>query len=728
MKKFFRIFGLLLIMLGTALPVTAKKEQTVKKYQHSNLLINEQSPYLQQHAHNPVNWYPWGKAAFAAAKKTDKPIFLSIGYATCHWCHVMERESFENEQVAKLMNDAFICIKVDREEYPAIDNLYMQVCMLLTGSGGWPLTIIMTPDKKPFYAATYIPRDSRFGRPGMLELIPQIRQAWQTRRKELEITADKIVAALKQSASLPPVGPVNINASVKAAAQAIIANFDRQHGGFGSKPKFPVPQRLMFLLNYWYQTGDKTALHAVESTLLKMRQGGIYDQIGFGFHRYSTDAEWLVPHFEKMLYDQALLAIVYIELYQATGKYPYRKIAEEILTYVLRDMTDKAGGFYTAEDADSEGEEGKFYLWSYDELKKILTSRELLFAEKIFNISDAGNYYDEATQRQTGQNILHLKKPLHTIADELKISNQELTQTIEKMRQKLFKVREQRIHPLKDTKILTDWNGLMIAAFARAGRVFDSALYRQTAIDAAAFIQRQMVTKTGRLMHRYKAGHVAISANLDDYAFMIWSLLELYDATFDAKYLARALEYEKVVKTHFYDQQQDGFFMTPDDGEKLLLRPKEFYGGAYPSGNAIMVNNLIKLSKLTGNSQLATVADKTIQSIAGKIARNAAQFPMIMIALLATGKTSGEVVVAGKPNSIETVAVIRALNKNYLPNTVVVLRPPGNDRPIFKLAPSLQAQRMIDGKVTVYICKNFACQRPVQTVKAMLKLLTIREQ
>ncbi|MCF6175475.1 MAG: thioredoxin domain-containing protein [Victivallaceae bacterium] len=700
----------------------------MNKHQHTNFLINEKSPYLQQHAHNPVNWYPWGKAAFEAAKKNDKPIFLSIGYATCHWCHVMERESFENEQVAKLMNDAFISIKVDREEYPAVDNLYMQVCMLLTGSGGWPLNIILTPDKKPFYAATYIPRESRFGRPGMLELIPQIRQAWQTRRKELEQTADRIVAAMKQEDASPAVGPVNVNAFVEQAAQGILASFDKLDGGFGTKPKFPVPQRLMFLLHYWYQTGNREALQAVETTLLKMRQGGIYDQIGFGFHRYSTDVEWLVPHFEKMLYDQALLAIVYIEMYQATGQQPYRTIAEEILTYVLRDMTDKDGGFYTAEDADSEGEEGKFYVWNSDELKKILSPRELMFTEKVFDVSDAGNYHDEATQRKTGLNILHLKKPLHTVAGELGVAPHELSQTVERIRQKLFKVREQRIHPLKDRKILTDWNGLMIAAFARAGRVFDSEPYRQAAVNAAEFIRQQMTTESGRLMHRYKDGHVAIPANLDDYAFMIWSLLELYDATFDAKYLARALQYEKVLDKHFSDRQRDGFFMTPDDGEKLILRPREFYGGAYPSGNAIMVNNLIKLSKLTGNSQFAAVADKTVQAIAGKLQRGATQFPMIMNALLATGNSAGEVVIAGDYDVPETVAFIRALNKNYLPDTVVILRPPDNEAPILKLAPYAKAQKMLDGKTTVYVCKNFACQQPVQTVEAMLKLLTIRKK
>ncbi len=728
MKKFIKIFLLFLTVLFCTLQISAKKENTVNKHQHTNFLINEKSPYLQQHAHNPVNWYPWGKAAFEAAKKNDKPIFLSIGYATCHWCHVMERESFENEQVAKLMNDAFISIKVDREEYPAVDNLYMQVCMLLTGSGGWPLNIILTPDKKPFYAATYIPRESRFGRPGMLELIPQIRQAWQTRRKELEQTADRIVAAMKQEDASPAVGPVNVNAFVEQAAQGILASFDKLDGGFGTKPKFPVPQRLMFLLHYWYQTGNREALQAVETTLLKMRQGGIYDQIGFGFHRYSTDVEWLVPHFEKMLYDQALLAIVYIEMYQATGQQPYRTIAEEILTYVLRDMTDKDGGFYTAEDADSEGEEGKFYVWNSDELKKILAPRELMFTEKVFDVSDAGNYHDEATQRKTGLNILHLKKPLHTVAGELGVAPHELSQTVERIRQKLFKVREQRIHPLKDRKILTDWNGLMIAAFARAGRVFDSEPYRQAAVNAAEFIRQQMTTESGRLMHRYKDGHVAIPANLDDYAFMIWSLLELYDATFDAKYLARALQYEKVLDKHFSDRQRDGFFMTPDDGEKLILRPREFYGGAYPSGNAIMVNNLIKLSKLTGNSQFAAVADKTVQAIAGKLQRGATQFPMIMNALLATGNSAGEVVIAGDYDVPETVAFIRALNKNYLPDTVVILRPPDNEAPILKLAPYAKAQKMLDGKTTVYVCKNFACQQPVQTVEAMLKLLTIRKK
>lgn len=699
-----------------------------KSYKYTNLLINEKSPYLQQHAHNPVNWYPWNAAAFAAAKKYNKPIFLSIGYATCHWCHVMERESFENDQVAKLMNDAFICIKVDREEHPAIDNLYMQVCMLLTGSGGWPLNIIMTPDKKPFYAATYIPRESRFGRLGMLELIPQIRRAWQTRRTELEQTADRIVVALKHSTPPPLSAPLQVNEFATSAAKSIIANFDHEHGGFGKKPKFPVPQRLMFLLHYWYQTGNKAALQAVETTVLKMRQGGIYDQLGFGFHRYSTDNKWLVPHFEKMLYDQALMTLVCIDLYQATGNNAYRKIAEEIITYVLRDMTDKTGGFYTAEDADSEGVEGKFYVWSREELQNILSPREMMFAEKVFNVRAQGNYHDEATQQPTGENILHLKSTLHGIAASLGVSPQELSQTVEAIRKKLFKVREKRIHPFKDTKILTDWNGLMIAACARAGRVFGSKKYRQAASKAAEFIRQRMTLKSGRLMHRYMAGHVAIPANLDDYAFMLWAMLELYDATFDAAYLARALKYEAIVKAHFYANQATGFFMTPDDGEKLLIRPKEFYGGAYPTGNAIMINNLLRLSQLTGNNQFASTANSIVQSIAGLLQRDPAQFPMIMNALLSTGASAGEVAIVGKRSDPATVAFIASLNAHYLPDIVVVLRPPVADAPILKLVPYTEEQKMLNGKTTVYVCQNFACQQPVQTVAAMLKLLTIRNQ
>jgi uncharacterized protein YyaL (SSP411 family) len=463
----------------------------MKSSSKSNRLINEKSPYLLQHAHNPVDWHAWGEEAFEKAKSQDKPIFLSIGYSTCHWCHVMEKESFEDERVAKLLNENFICIKVDREERPDIDNLYMTVCQMLTGSGGWPLSIIMTPDKKPFFAATYIPKESRFGMAGLLDLIPKIAKVWSKQRGEILNSAEQVEATLKWFPQVSKGEELDVSI-LDSAYGDLLNSFDENYGGFGSAPKFPSPHNLIFLLRYWKRTGHQKSLNMVEETLKKMRYGGIWDHVGFGFHRYSTDRYWLVPHFEKMLYDQAMLALVYTETFYATGKSEYKDTAEKILQYVLRDMTSKEGGFFSAEDADSEGEEGKFYLWTQKELEEVI-GEEAELIKNVFNVSQTGNFLDEIKGKKTKKNIIHQKKSYPDLAKDMGLPLEEFMERIDNVREKLFEYREKKVHPHKDDKILTDWNGLMIAALARAGFVFDNADYIEAAKKAADFILSDIV-------------------------------------------------------------------------------------------------------------------------------------------------------------------------------------------------------------------------------------------
>ncbi len=682
-------------------------------HKYTNHLVKEKSPYLQQHAHNPVDWYPWGKAAFEKAKKEDKPIFLSIGYATCHWCHVMERESFENEDVAKLMNKVFVNIKVDREEHPDIDTVYMKVCMMLIENGGWPLTIIMTPDQKPFYAATYIPRESRFGRMGMLELVPRIEQVWKSNRAQLEHSAEEIAKALQNDSTKSVSSDLAMNSLAQKAYQALAAAFDPVNGSFGGAPKFPSPPKMSFLLRYWRRTGDEKALRMVEFTLRKIRHGGIYDHIGFGVHRYATDAAWLLPHFEKMLYNQAMLAETYVEAYQATRSKEYKTVAREIYTYVLRDMTSPDGVFYAAEDADSEGEEGKFYVWSFAELEQLLDKREITLVEQVYNVKATGNFHDESTRELTGKNIPHLNRPLDQIAAELKIGLPELRHQLEQIREKLFKAREKRIHPLKDTKVLTDWNGMMIGSLAYAARVFDSTEYLHSAERAADFILKHLVDRQGRLYHRWMDGEAAIDGKLEDYAQMIQGLLALYETSFKVKYLDAALGLNSVVIKHFADNKHGGFFMTPDFGHKLLVRPQTIYGGAIPSGNAVMVMNLIKLGRLTGNPEYEQRADGIIRAYGSMIAGNPAEFAELMNAMLFIEGPAYEIVISGNQENDETQKVIQTINQLYLPEKVVVLRPEHDYQEIVKIAPYVGSQIMIDGKTTVYICRNTACEKPL---------------
>jgi uncharacterized protein YyaL (SSP411 family) len=690
---------------------------------HPNRLIGEKSPYLLQHAYNPVDWHPWGDEAFEKAAKEDRPIFLSIGYSTCHWCHVMEKESFEDEDVARLMNDAFVSIKVDREERPDIDSVYMRVCQMMTGKGGWPLTIIMTPSKKPFFAATYLPREARFGMAGIKQLIPRIKEIWEYDRAQALSSANRI-ASILETASIEQRGEPLTARTLEMAYRGLSQNYDVQYGGFSRAPKFPSPHNLMYLLRSWRRTGDEWALKMVETTLGNMRSGGIYDHLGFGFHRYSTDHRWLVPHFEKMLYDQALLAMAYIEAYQATGNRGYGKTAREIFTYVLRDMAAPEGGFYSAEDADSEGEEGTFYLWSEEEIRQVLGQEEAEIFTRVYAIQREGNFRVEATGAKTGKNILHSTRPLSALAKELSRSSGELEERLESAREKLFQVREKRVHPHKDDKILTDWNALMIAALARGAGAFQEPAYEEAARRAAGFILARMRDGNGRLLHRYRDGEAAVPAFLDDYAFLICGLVELYEAGFEPVHLLRAIELNEVMLEHFWDHENGGLFFSADDAEGMLVRTKELYDGAIPSGNSVAMLNLLRLSHLAGNSLYEEKAAHLLRACSKTIAEVPYAHTQFMAALDFSLGPSSQVVIVGKPGSGDTMTMIQSLQGSFLPNKVVMFRSTEEQDPaIIQLAEYTRNLESIGGKATAYVCRDFRCDLPTTDEKQMLTLL-----
>jgi hypothetical protein len=685
-----------------------------------NRLAQEKSPYLLQHKDNPVDWYPWGEEAFAAAEKQDKPIFLSIGYSTCHWCHVMERESFEDSTVAALMNENFINIKVDREERPDIDNIYMTVCQMMTGSGGWPLTILMTPDKQPFFAGTYFPKESRFQRMGMVDLIPRMGKMWHEERDKLLTTAEQMVQHLQNSFS--PSGTKDLSEeTLKSAFAQFLQKFDDENGGFKGRMKFPTAHNLLFLLRYHKRTGDPTALMMVEKTLDAMRKGGIYDHVGFGFHRYATDREWLLPHFEKMLYDQAINAMAYLEAYQVTGKEKYAKTAREIFSYVLRDMTSSEGGFFSAEDADSEGEEGKYYVWTQNEVKSILSKNEGTLFGEVYNFSEEGNFHEETTGHPTGKNIPHLTNSITKVAQENNMATSELRAKLEKMRQKLFEIRDKRVHPLKDDKILTDWNGLMIAAFAKGAQVLNDDTYAQAARNAANFVLENLNDNNGRLLKRYRQGESSLPAHLEDYAFFSWGLLELYEATFDVKYLSESLRLTEIMTDLFWDESNGAFFFTADDGEEQIVRTKELYDGAIPSGNSVAALVLLRLGRITGKSEYENMAATIGKVFSKNVEQSPTAYTQLLLAVDFGIGPSYEIVVVGDRHSEDTQMMLRRIQESFLPNKVVILKPSdGQKREVVRIAPFTETQVAINGKATAYVCQNYACEAPTTDITEMM--------
>lgn len=684
-----------------------------------NRLVFEKSPYLLQHARNPVDWYPWSEEAFEKARLEDKPVFLSIGYATCHWCHVMERESFEDPSVADMMNASFVCIKVDREERPDIDAIYMAVTQAMTGHGGWPMTVIMTWNKKPFFTGTYFPKQSMGGRPGMLDLISAIDDAWKNRKEEVLRSADDITSAFQKK----PVttDTASLDKSVLDSAFSMFrSQFDNRYAGFGNAPKFPTAHNLSFLLRYWKRSGNADALSMAERTLKAMRQGGVYDHIGFGFHRYSTDAKWFLPHFEKMLYDQAVIAIAYTEAYQATHNPVYKQTADEIFEYVLRDMTDSDGGFYSAEDADSEGVEGKFYLWTLREIEDIL-GEDAAFFSKIFNVTADGNYYEEATREFTGTNIPYLNKDTDLLAHENGLSEKAFSIKIETLRQKLFAVRKERIHPLKDDKILTDWNGLMIAALAQGAQVFNNSDYAKAASKAADFILSRLRSSDGRLLKRYRQGEAGLPAHLDDYAFMIRGLLELYEATFEIKYLKSAMELQETMNELFMDKE-GGYFLTASDAEPLITRPKEIYDGAVPSGNSVAGLNLIRLNRITGREEFVRMAEAIGKYFSEQIAKVPMLYAQYLIALDFEIGPSQEFVLVGESGELNLKNMLDAIRSQFVPNKVVLLKTTSSSE-LTAISPYTESLTMKNGKATAYVCSNFSCNAPTSEVGEIMRIL-----
>jgi uncharacterized protein len=686
----------------------------------SNKLIKEKSPYLLQHAYNPVDWHAWNEEAFEKARAENKPIFLSIGYSTCHWCHVMEKESFEDAEVAALMNEAFVSIKVDREERPDIDHVYMTVCQMMTGSGGWPLTIVMTPDKKPFFAGTYIPKGSRFGRTGMMELIPRINEVWTNRHKDVLDSAENMTAALQSIEKEKPGELLDAGVFGKAFEE-LSQRFDKTYGGFSSAPKFPTPHNFFFMLRHWRRADIQEALKMVEKTLQEIRWGGIFDQVGFGFHRYSTDREWLVPHFEKMLYDQALLALAYLETNQATGNTVYSDTAKEIFTYVLRDMKSPEGGFYSAEDADSEGVEGKFYVWTEQELREILPPDEADLVMRAFHVEKNGNFREEASGKNLGANILYTGKSLADIASEMNLPAKELKSKIDSARIRLFEARERRIHPHKDDKILTDWNGLMIAALARGAQVLGDKSYSDAAQGAAGFILKELRKPDGRLLHRYREGEASIAAHLDDYAFLVWGLIETYEATFDARLLKTALELNNDMIRHFWDEEGGGLYFTSDDAENLIVRKKEIYDGALPSGNAVAMLNLLRLGRFTGDADLEDRAFKLQRAFSEQVRQFPSGYTQFLSAVDFGLSPSHEVVISG---SLGAKEMLDALRSRFSPNQVLVFRPAGEESVgIDAVATFAKNYDPVDGKATAYVCSGRACKDPTTEIKDLLALL-----
>ena len=682
-----------------------------------NRLVFESSPYLIQHARNPIDWYPWGEEAFAKARKENKPVFLSIGYTTCHWCHVMEHESFENEEVADLMNQDYVCIKVDREERPDVDNVYMSVTQMMTGRGGWPMTVIMSPQKVPFFAGTYFPKSS------MTQLVPHFANIWKNERDKVTEIGEAIMQNLKEMQSNRTGGDLNAT-HLDACYQALSRNYDQKYGGFGNKPKFPTAHNLSFLLRYYKRTGEIKALEMVKDTLQKIHRGGVYDQVGLGIHRYSVDEEWLVPHFEKMLYDQALFAQANLECFQIT-KLPYfARTVEEILTYVVRDMTAPEGGFYSAEDADSEGEEGKFYVWTEAEVNEILGKKDGELFNEIYRLQKEGNFQDEATHQKTGANIPHLRKSLDDHAQERKLDPEEFRKKINALKTKLFTTREKRIHPQKDDKVLTDWNGLMISTFAQSAKALNNDEYLKVAQEAADFCLSELRLPNGRLLKRWRRGKAGLPAHLEDYAFFSQGLLDLYEASFDTKYLSAAIGLIDLTLIHFEDQENGGFFLTADDGEKLLIRAKEIYDGAIPSGNSVMALNLLRVNKITGKEKYLTSAENLFSAFSGFIEKNPQGAEVLLHALDFALAPAKEIVIVGMPEMEETKRLITEVNQHFLPAKVLLFRPTHLENPeILQFAPFLKNHGLVKGKAAVYICEDQTCQKPETSPLKLRKLL-----
>jgi uncharacterized protein YyaL (SSP411 family) len=679
-------------------------------HKFTNQLINETSPYLKQHAHNPVNWHPWGQLALEKSREEDKPILLSVGYAACHWCHVMEHESFENEAIAQLMNENFVCIKVDREERPDIDAIYMNAVQMMTGHGGWPMTVFLTPDLKPFYGGTYYPPVDRQGMPGFPRVLLAMAEAYKTKREEVASSADSITAELQKTNRFSPNSELLTSEVFDQAYAALYAGFDKTYGGFGRAPKFPPSMALMFLLRYHQRTQVPEAMHMVEVTLQRMASGGMYDHLGGGFARYSVDNYWLVPHFEKMLYDNALLTRVFLQAFQATRRPLYRRVAEEILDYVMRDLTDRTGGFYSSEDADSEGEEGKFYVWTKDEVIEILGAEEGEIFCEFYDITETGNFEHD-------KSIINTPHNPDSFAERKNLSIEELNRILTSGRKRLFYVREERVRPGLDDKILTAWNGLMLTAFAEAANILGRDDYRVVAQRNADFILENLRTG-GRLLRTYKDGAAKLNGYLEDYAYVIEGLLAVYEATFDLKYFTEARRLADIMIEQFWDEEEEGFFFTSADHEELITRTKDYFDNAIPSGNSVAALVLQKLSLLTAETSYQTYALSILRNTKQFMSRYPNAFGFMLSSLDFYLSEPKEIAIAGSADSHEVRLFLEAIYSRFLPNKVVAAAE-SNDPAAVEAIKLLAEKTAIDDKPTVYVCRNYTCLAPVTTAEQL---------
>jgi uncharacterized protein YyaL (SSP411 family) len=680
----------------------------------ANRLANETSPYLLQHKDNPVDWYPWGEEALEKARVEDRPVLLSVGYSACHWCHVMERESFEDQETARMMNEHFVNIKVDREERPDIDSIYMAAVQAITRHGGWPMTVFLTPEGAPFYGGTYFPPVPAHGMPSFQQLLLNIVDAYENRREEVMQSADSVRDFLRAStAAAMPEAEAAGTGLLDHAAVSLLSQLDRRLGGFGAAPKFPQAMNLEVLLRHHHRTGDRSALDGVELTLRQMANGGIYDQLGGGFARYSVDAHWLVPHFEKMLYDNALLSRLYLETYQATGDAFYRRIAEETLDYVLRDMTSEEGGFYSAEDADSEGVEGKFYVWTPEELGSVLDPDEADLAARYWDVTERGNF--------EGKNILHVPRPPEAVAEEFGISPAELRERIQEIRGTLFVAREKRVRPGRDEKILAAWNGLMLHSFALAARVTGREDYREAAVRNATFIVEKM-KEGGRIHRSYKDGRARFNGYLEDYAMVADGLVAVYEATFETRWLVEADALMDAVSELFWDEERRAFYDTPADHEELVTRPRDVYDNAAPSGTSVATEALLELALFLDRADYRQRAEDILGELAGGMEKIPGAFGRLLCALDFSTSQPREVAIVGVPEAADTRALLDEVYSTYLPNKVVAGRDPDDDE-AGGLIPLLTQRSAREGKATAYVCIQYACQTPTTDRQELAKQL-----
>ena len=683
---------------------------------HTNRLIRETSPYLLQHAHNPVDWFAWGEEALAAAREQDKPIFLSVGYSACHWCHVMEHESFEDAETAALMNQLFVCIKVDREERPDLDAIYMEAVQAMTGQGGWPMSVWLTPSGQPFHGGTYYPPQPRYGMPSFQQVLRAVAEAYQTQRQRVVDQAQRLTAMLNRTASLGADGSGDGGEvgsdTLDAALQQMRAWFDDEDGGFGSQPKFPQPMTLDFALMQHRRTGDLDALYMVELTLEKMANGGIYDQLGGGFHRYSVDGSWLVPHFEKMLYDNAQLLRTYLHAWQVVQRPLYRRVVDETIDYVLREMTSAAGGFYSTQDADSEGHEGKFFVWTAAEIEAALDAHSAALFETYYGVSERGNF--------EGKNILSIVRSPEHVAERFHIGAAEVEQALAAGRRTLFEVREARIKPGRDEKVLTEWNGLMIHALAECGSVLGRADALEAAIKAANFILAEMSQPDGRLLRSYKDGRARLNAYLEDYAALIRGLLALYEATFDLRWLGEAARLAQVALSQFHDVHNGGFYQTGIDHEQLVARRKDVVDNAIPSGNSLLAESLLRLSVLLDKPDYRRQVGRVLLMLKDAMAGQPTGFGRMLGVLDAYLAPSQEIAIVGAADDNDAQALLAAVRSIYLPHTVVAGKRPGEEN----MLPLLLGRDLVDGRAAAYVCENYACRLPVTDAETLRQMLS----